>query len=84
MNEDFLRELQDSAEDVEIIDGVSSIETAAGTINYKNDYNINEFLKRKFKEYSDMNRNNSTKKGNNPKAIKARRKKNKNKKTHRK
>ena len=34
--------------------------------------------------YSTSYKGSSTKKGNNPKAIKARRKKNKNKKTHRK
>lgn len=85
MNENFLRELQDSAEDAEIVeDNMSSVDTAAGTINYKNDFDIDEFLKRKFQEYSNMNRSNSTKRGCNPKAIKARRKKNKNKKTHRK
>lgn len=85
MNEEFLRELRNSAEDAEIVENdIYSIETAAGTINYKNDFNMEEFLKRKFQEYSDMNKSNSTKKGNNPKAIKARRKKNKNKKTHRK
>lgn len=84
MNENFLRELRDSAEDAEIIDNMSSIDTAAETINHKNDFDIDEFIKRKFQEYSEMNRSNSTKRGNNPKAIKARRKKNKNKKTHRK
>ena len=84
MNLDYLKELRNSAEDAEIIDDMSSVETAAGTINYKNELNIDEFLKRKFQEYSQMDKNNSTKKGNNPKAIKARRKKNKNKKTHRK
>lgn len=84
MNENFLRELRDSAEDAEIIDNVSSVDTAAETIYYNNDDNIEELLKRKFQEYSDMNRSNSTKRGNNPKVIKARRKKNKNKKTHRK
>lgn len=85
MNEDYLRELRESVEDAEIIeDNISSVETTAGTINYKNDFDIDEFLKRKFQEYSDMNRSNSTKRGNNPKVIKARRKKNKNKKTHRK
>lgn len=39
-----------------------------------------------FPKYFDINtsyKGSSTKKGNNPKAIKARRKKNKNKKTHR-
>ena len=45
---------------------------------------IEKFLKRKFLEYFQENKSNSTKRGNNPKAIKARRKKNKNKKTHRK
>lgn len=84
MNEDYLKELRDSAEDAEIVDDMSSVETTAGTINYKNDFDIDEFLKRKFQEYSEINRINSTKRGNNPKAIKARRKKNKNKKTHRK
>lgn len=66
MNEDALKELKESAEDVEIVES-----------------NIEELLKRKFLEYSQMSKTNSTKKGNNPKAIKARRKKNKNKKTHR-
>lgn len=96
MNEDFLRELKDSAEDAEIIeDSMSSVETTAGTINYSNalmDYFSSSDLdpktieiikcleeKRFNKQYSH-----STKRGNNPKAIKARRKKNKNKKTHRK
>ena len=85
MNENFLRELRDSAEDAEIVESnMSSVETTAGTIYYDNDINIEELLKRKFQEYSEMNRSNSTKRGNNPKAVKARRKKNKNKKTHRK
>ncbi len=85
MNLDYLKELRESAEDAEIIeDNMSSVETTAGSIYYNNDFNIEELIKRKFQEYSQENKSNSTKRGNNPKAIKARRKKNKNKKTHRK
>lgn len=85
MNEDYLKELRKSAEDAEIVeDGLSKLESSAGTINYANKPNMEEFLKRKFLEYSQMEKNHSTKHGSNPKAVKARRKKNKNKKTHRK
>ena len=82
MNEHFLRELKESAEDTEIIENnMINVEDTANNIDYGE---IEEFLKRKFLEYSQENKSNSTKRGNNPKAIKARRKKNKNKKTHRK
>lgn len=84
MNENFLKELQNSAEDAEIIEDMSSIDTAAGVIHYANVPSMDEFLKRKFLEYSQMEKISSTKHGSNPKAVKARRKKNKNKKTHRK
>lgn len=80
MNEDYLRELKESAEDAEIVDNMINVESTANTINHEE---MEEFLKRKFLEYSKMEKINSTKRGNNPKAIKARRKKNKNKKTHR-
>ena len=80
MNEDYLRELKESAEDAEIVDNMINVEATANNINHEE---MEEFLKRKFLEYSKMEKINSTKKGNNPKAIKARRKKNKNKKTHR-
>lgn len=80
MNEDYLRELKESAEDAEIIDNMINVESTANTINHEE---MEEFLKRKFLEYSKMEKINSTKRGSNPKAIKARRKKNKNKKTHR-
>lgn len=82
MNEDYLKELKELAEDAEIIpNNTNDGETTAGIMYYEN---MEEFLKRKFLTYSQMDKNNSTKKGNNPKVIKARRKKNKNKKTHRK
>lgn len=83
MNENFLRELKDSAEDAEIVDDMSSVDTAAGVIHYAKVPSMDEFLKRKFLEYSQMEKINSTKHGSNPKAVKARRKKNKNKKIHR-
>lgn len=84
MNKHYCQELKDSAEDAEIIDGMSSIETAAEVIHYANVPSMDEFLKRKFLEYSQMEKISSSKHGSNPKAVKARRKKNKNKKTHRK
>lgn len=71
MNKHSLKELQEIAVDAEIIyDNIPN--------------NIEELLKQKFLEYSQANHSNSTKKGCNTKAIKARRKRNKNKKTHRK
>ena len=82
MNEHYLQELKELAEDAEIIpNNTIDSEATAGIMYYEN---MEEFLKRKFLEYSPMNKTNSTKKGNNPKVIKTRRKKNKNKKTHRK
>lgn len=62
---------------------ISAIEEAAAMVymfENANKYRLN-------KAYSNIiipYKGSSTKKGNNPKAIKARRKKNKNKKTHRK
>ena len=81
MNEHYLKELKESAEDAEIIDNAINVKSNANTFSNEE---IEEFIKRKFLAYSKMDKNNSTKKGNNPKVIKARRKKNKNKKTHRK
>lgn len=80
MNEHYLQELKESAEDAEIVDNMINVESTANTINHEK---MEEFLKRKFLEYSKMEKINSTKRGINPKAVKARRKKNKNKKTHR-
>lgn len=56
------------------------------------DYSINSYYEyqsitealRYLVDWNSQYKGSSTKKGNNPKAIKARRKKNKNKKTHRK
>ena len=74
MNEDYLKELRNSAEDAEIVDDMSSVETAAGVIHYAKVPSMNKFLKRKFLEYSQIEKINSIKHGSNPKAVKARRK----------
>lgn len=77
MNEHFLRELKDT-EPIE--DNSYTIENTSSSITMEEFLN----LKHKFLDYPQIGKNNSTKRGNNPKDIKARRKKNKNKKTHRK
>ena len=62
---------------------ISAIEEAAAMVymfENADKYRLNKAYSNIINQYKGS----STKKGNNPKAIKARRKKNKNKKTHRK